>query len=220
MSSTPHNARRLLACLAVLTPLVAATAARAADRAPTMTTMLVSTPHNPCGQRLIENPFTQWDDTADYFLSRGGDLSGGAQEWSFDGSELVADNNPYSLYPGETAAVALGEGASATAPMVCVGVDDPTMRFFVRNAGSAEGTLRVDVLYEDDSFQMQTLTLGTLTSADAGDEWTPSPSLELAAPLVALLDDDLTPVWFQFTAQGSGSSWVVDDVYVDPYGKG
>ena len=41
---------------------------------------------------------------------------------------------------------------------------------------------------------------------------------EPVLPVVANLIDD--EVAFRFTAVGLGSSWVVDDVYVDPYGKG
>jgi len=79
---------------------------------------------------------------------------------------------------------------------------------------------RVTSAYLDENFEEHTYQLGTLTSADAGNEWTPSPVLELAAPLVELLDEGQTPVTFRFTAEGEGSSWLVDDIYVDPYGKG
>jgi hypothetical protein len=219
MSPLLHRSRRFIACLAVLTPLAAASAARAGEQ-PAHMMAAYSTPHNPCGQRYIEHPFAQWDDGANYFLVRQGDLSGGADEWYLGGGELVGENNPYSLYADEPSSIALSEGDSATAPMVCVGIDDPTMRFFVRNPGAETGTLKVEVLYEDANYEMHALKLGELTAADAGDAWTPSPSLDLSAPLVALLDESRTPVWFQFTAEGEGSSWLVDDIYVDPYGKG
>jgi hypothetical protein len=230
MSSLLHRSRRILACLAILTPLVAASAARA-DRggvphngdgdAPMMLMQQAAyTPHTPCGQRVIEHPFAQWDDNADYFLVKQGDLSQGATEWDLGTGEIVADNNTYSLYTDEAASLSLGEGESATGPMVCVDPDLPTMRFFVRNGGAETGTLKVEAMYEDENFELQSIQLGQLTSADAGAEWTPSPTLELAAPLVALLEDGQAPVWFRFTAEGEGSSWQVDDVYVDPYGKG
>lgn len=228
MSSLLHRSRRYLACLAVLTPLVAATAARAAVEVPSvggdapivMQTASSGGPHNPCGQRVIEHPFTQWNDTADYFLNRQGDVSGGATDWDLGTGEIVAENNPFSLHADETASVGLTEGDAAVAPMVCVGIDTPTMRFFVRNPGAATGTLKVDVLYEDDSYTMHSLPIATLTSADAGDAWTPGPIVDLIAPLVPIFVDGETPVWFQFTAEGEGSHWLVDDVYVDPYGKG
>ena len=229
MPSLLHRSRLAIACLAVLTPLATASAARAdrggvahggVDEPMLMQTAYVA-PHVPCSERYIEHPFAAWDDNADYFLIREGDLGSDAHyDWSLGTSELVAENNPNSLHGVETSALALDEGDSAESPMFCVTVDDPTARFFVKNTGAETGTLRLDAIYLDENFEEHTYQLGTLTSADAGNEWTPSPVLELAAPLVELLDENQTPVTFRFTAEGEGSSWLVDDVYVDPYGKG
>jgi hypothetical protein len=230
MSSLLHRSRRALACLAVLTPLVAATSAQA-DRGgvphngdgdePMMMQAAYAAPHVPCSERYIEHPFAAWDDNADYFLIKEGNLASDATyDWSFGGGELTAENNPYSLHPEEESSLALSEGDSAESPTTCVTVNDPTMRFFVRNTGAETGTLSIDAVYLDTNFEEHNYHLGTLTSQDAGEAWTPSPVLDLAAPLVELLDDNETPVTFRFTAEGEGSGWLVDDVYVDPYGKG
>jgi len=229
MSFLLHRSRRALACLAVLTPLVAASAAQA-DRggAPhsaggdePMMMQAMATPHVPCSERYIEHPFAAWDDNADYFMIKEGNLGGDARyDWSFGGGELTAENSPFSLHAEEESSLALNEGDSAESPTFCVTVDDPTMRFFVRNTGAETGTLNVEAVYLDENFDEHTYHLGTLTSDDAGDEWAPSPTLELAAPLVELLEDGETPVSLRFTAKGEGSGWLVDDVYVDPYGKG
>jgi hypothetical protein len=229
MSPLLHRSRRALACLAVLTPLVAASAARAdragvpagGDDAPMMMQAAYSTPHVPCTERYIEHPFAAWDDNADYFLVKEGSLGSNAvYDWNLGSSELAAENNPFSLYPEEESSLALSEGDSADSPTFCVTVDDPTMRFFARNTGAETGTLRVDAVYLDENFEEHTYHLGTLTSEDVGAEWAPSPVLELSAPLVELLDGGETPVSLRFTAEGEGSGWLVDDVYVDPYGKG
>jgi len=229
MSSLLHRSRLAIACLAALTPLVAASAARA-DRGgaahsggdePMMMQAAMYVPHVPCSERYIENPFTAWDDNADYFLIKEGNLgSDSTYDWNFGGGELTAENNPNSLHGEETSSLSLSEGDSATSPTICVTVDDPTMRFFVKNTGAETGTLSVDAVYLDANFEEQTFHLGTLTSAEASSEWGPSPVLELAAPLVEILADGETPVTFRFTAAGEGSGWLVDDVYVDPYGKG
>ena len=72
------------------------------------------------------------------------------------------------------------------------------------------GTLKVEVLFG----QGGSLPVGIVAGHIQGDEWAPSPVL----PIVAnLLDDE---VRFRFTAIGIDSAWVIDDVYVDPYGKG
>ena len=226
MDALLHRSRRYVACLALLLPLVAASAARAEDKGPpggeamVAQSAMIPQYHNPCEDRDIEHPFSAWDDNADYFLIRGGDVSNLAPDWTFAGGGVVEENNEYSLHNDEPASAGLGEGDSVTAPSVCVGLDDPTMRFFVRNKGEETGTLKVEAIYTDENFEEHAVDLGTLTSADAGDAWTPSPVLELAAPLDALLQDGVTPVRFRFTSEGAGSAWLVDDVYVDPYGKG
>jgi hypothetical protein len=226
MSHAFKRSRRHLICLAALSPLVLASTAHAsAPPAQAVASFAqLAAMHTPCGDGTdIENPFTAWDDSADYFLIPQGDASEEAGDWSFDGSGgLAAQDNSYTSHPGDPAAasISLGAGDAATTPTTCVTIDDPTLRFFVRNTGASTGTLRVDVNYEDDEFNQHTETLATLTSSDAGDAWTASPVVALSAPLVALLDDDYTPVTFTFTAEGDGSAWLVDDVYVDPYGKG
>ena len=230
MSPLLHRSRRALACLAVLTPLVAASAAQAdgggvslnrGGDEPMMMQAAMVTRHVPCSERYIEHPFAAWDDNADYFLIKEGNLGSDAvYDWNLGNGELMAENNPNSLHGEEESSLALSEGDSAESPTFCVTVDDPTMRFFVRNTGAETGTLNVDAVYLDQNFEEHTYHLGTLTSQDAGDEWAPSPVLELSAPLVGLLDDGETPVSLRFTAEGEGSGWLVDDVYVDPYGKG
>jgi hypothetical protein len=229
MSSLLHRSRRYIACLAVLTPLVAASAARAdrggvphGDSGASVQLAAAYASHTLCNEIVIENPFTAWGDDADYFLIKGGDLSSDAvgYGWDLGAGELAAQNNSYSTHTFEPSSLSLSQGDSATSSTVCVTPDLPTMRFFVRNTGAATGTLSVDAIYEDQNFEQHTYHLGTLTSSGAGDAWTPSPILELAAPLVAVLDDGTAPVTFKFTAEGDGSAWLVDDVYVDPYGKG
>jgi hypothetical protein len=84
------------------------------------------------------------------------------------------------------------------------------MRFFARSAGGVLGTLKVEVVLGGGV----SLPIGVLAGLTQGEEWAPTPVL----PIVAnLLDDE---VRFRFTAIGIGSAWVIDDVYVDPYGKG
>jgi hypothetical protein len=223
MSSVFKRSRRQLACLAALPPLLLASTARADDTPPPSLAAFAQSAamHVPCDDTTIENPFTAWDDGADYFLNRQGDLADGATEWTLDGATIATEDNAYTTHVGDVAAsLSLTEGESATAPTACVSIDDPTMRFFVKNTGAETGTLKVEVTYNDENWDEHTTTLATLTSEDAGDAWTPSPVIDLAAPLVELLDAGQTPVNFKFTAEGEDSAWLVDDVYVDPYGKG
>jgi hypothetical protein len=167
-----------------------------------------------CEGRFIEQPFLAWDDPADYFLAPDGDFSSGAWGWELDGAEVVADNEPSYVHGGDApAAVSLDSGESATSPSICVGVDDPTMRFFARSTGDPAATLSVEVLYTDADGRPQALPIGAVEAAAAGD-WTPTAALPITANTYEMT------VAFRFTAQGAGSSWLIDDVYVDPYRKG
>jgi hypothetical protein len=206
MSGISHTSRRLsfrrlLVGLAVLVaPLAGAATARAADTAAR------------CEGRVIEQPFTAFEDTADYFLAPDGDFSAGAAGWNLDGAQVVAENEPWYVRGGDTAAaVRIESGASATSPTICVGQDDPTMRFFARSLGDPEGTLDVEVLYTDGDGIEQALTIGTITAAS---DWT------AVAPLPITANSYEMTVAFRFTAHGTDSTWLIDDVYVDPYRKG
>jgi hypothetical protein len=193
--------RSLLTLSVLLLSLVAAATARADDVA-------------RCEGRVIEQPFQFWDDPADYFLAPDGDFSSGAAGWELAGAEVVAENEPYYVHGGDApAAVRLESGASATSPTICVAQDDPTMRFFARSTGEPTGTLGVEVLYTDPQGDPQALPIGTL-AGDAAGEWAPTVPMPITVNVYEMA------VAFRFTAEGTGSSWLIDDVYVDPYRKG
>jgi hypothetical protein len=201
MTHTPLFRRLLLGIAVLLVPLAGAATAQAQDVA-------------RCEGRVIEQPFTAWDDTLDYFLAPDGDFSAGAADWDLAGATVVEENEPWNVHGSETAAaVQIDSGSSATSPWICVGLDDPTMRFFAHSTGDAAGTLDVEVLYTDGDGNGQALTIGTITG-DSAVEWTPVTPLPITANTYEMT------VAFRFTPQGSDSSWLIDDVYIDPYRKG
>ena len=193
--------RLLVTSVALLVPFVGAATAQADET-------------SRCTGRVIEQPFGAWGDLADYFLAPDGDLSAGGAGWTLDGAEITPENEPFWVHGGDTpAAVHLDSGASATSPAICVGLDDPTMRFFARGIGGPSGKLAVDVLYSDAGGQPQQLRIGMVVADDAAD-WT------AVAPLPITANTTEMDVQFRFTAIGAGSEWLVDDVFVDPYKKG
>jgi hypothetical protein len=201
MTRTPLFRRLLLGIAVLLVPLAGAATAQAQDVA-------------RCEGRVIEQPFTAWDDTLDYFLAPDGDFSAGAAGWELAGATVVEENEPWNVHGSETAAaVQIESGSSATSPWICVGLDDPTMRFFAHSTGDAAGTLDVEVLYSDGDGNEQALTIGTITG-DSAVEWTPVTPLPITANTYEMT------VAFRFTPHGSDSSWLIDDVYIDPYRKG
>jgi hypothetical protein len=186
--------RTLIVGTVMLAFLIAAPAARAA-----------------CEGEVLEEPFVPWSDSAYYVLLSDGDLTGGGEGWDLGGAEVVDDNEPWYVHGGATAAaVRLDDGDVATTPPMCVTPEHPTMRFFVRNAGSAEGELLVEVV----SDEHLVLPIGVISGVDQDAEWAPSPILQI---LANEFDDEVA---FRFRATGPESAWVIDDVYVDPYKKG
>jgi hypothetical protein len=189
----------LIGLTAVLGLLIVAPAAHAEEESP------------GCPGDVLERPFAPWGDGMSYTLAPDGDFTGGGAGWALDGVEILDDNEPWYVHGGDTpAALSLERGDSATTPPICVTPLHPTMRFFARSAGAVLGTLEVEVVLGGGV----SLPIGVLAGLTQGEEWAPTPVL----PIVAnLLDDE---VRFRFTAIGIGSAWVIDDVYVDPYGKG
>jgi len=168
-----------------------------------------------CNAQLTQ-PFLPWLDFASYTLDSGGAFEKGAPGWNLSGASVVSGNESYYVHgAGDSKSLSLPGGSSATSSTVCVGINRPVLRFFVRNTGSLLGTLRVDVLYEDASGAVHSLLINEV--AGAGD-WQPTAQMPIVANLLPLLPGNYTPVQFRFTPQGG--DWQIDDVYVDPWRNG
>ena len=204
LARAPLHRSLLLAFLGVMVAVLAVAPAARAD------SLLDGVTGSDC-DRTVSQPFLPWGDSAQYFLAPNGDFADGADGWLVSGGDVVGESSPL----GGGGALHLASGDSATSPGVCVGLDTPTMRFFARNAGDPDGDLRVDVRFESLLGLTLTLPIGTV---NAGSEWAPSPTLPIVANLLGILGGSHAPVAFRFRAQGG--DWVIDDLYVDPYGKG
>jgi hypothetical protein len=167
-----------------------------------------------CSGQVFEKPFLRWADPMNYVLAPAGTLESGTSQWSLTaGSKVVAGNEPFYVHaPKEASSLSLPAGSSATTRAMCVGLDHPTLRFFVRNQGTTVSSLRVDVLFEDATGAVRTLTVGTVLGTATS--WQPSLPMPIVANLLPLLPGQLTPVSFRFTP--GGGNWTIDDVYVDP----
>jgi hypothetical protein len=187
-----------LSLMAAAAALVSAVAA-----APAGAGVLVASAED-CDNGPVSKPFAAYGDQANYFLVPGGDFAGDSSGWAFDGA---AAGNGVLTVPS---------GASATSPAVCVGLEHPTSRFFVRKAsGGLLSSLRVDVLAETSVGLTVAVPVATI---GAGSAFAPSPIVVNVANLLPLLPGEHTPMALRFT--GQGGTFQVDDVYVDPYGRG
>jgi len=128
---------------------------------------------------------------------------------------VVEGNEPFHVRAaGDSRALALAPGAAASSPSACIGPGSPTLRFFVRSEQAARTSLTVTVELTDPSGAVRSVPVGVILPTTA---WQPSPVLPVLVNTVALLTPQQAV--FRFTPQGPGTWWI-DDVYVDPYGKG
>ena len=181
--------------------------------------LLVDAAEN-CGEQSLSKPFTPWLDYADYTPLGGGDFESSAAGWTLSGGAAVAAGNEswYVAGPGSSS-LSVPAGAVATSPPICVGLEHPTIRFFAKRTSNGLlglGTMRVDVLFENNLGVISSLPIGVV-GATAG-VWQPTLPMTVIANLLPLLSGDHTAVAFRFTSQ-LGASYSIDDIQVDPYGR-
>jgi len=159
--------------------------------------------------------FQPWLDPAGYVLDAGGAFEDGGAGWSLDGASVVSGNEPYNVHgSGESHSLSLPAASSATSATACVGIENPDIRLFARNSGSALSTLKVEVLFEDAGGNVLSAPIGAVANTGG---WQPTLAMPIVVNLLPLLPGDHTPVAFRFTPQGAGGNWRIDDVYVDPW---
>jgi hypothetical protein len=177
----------------------------------------------PASARAVETcpvqPRTQaflpWGDAGWYALVPDGGIEKRAGAWRLSGAAAFAgENEPFFVHSrGDLWSLRLSAAAAGASALTCIELGHPTLRFFVRNTGAATGRLQVSVEFVDPSGLPRSLPVAVLAGT-AG--WAPTPIL----PIVVNLTSPLTAqqVAFRFTA--AGGDWQIDDVFLDPYGKG
>jgi len=199
------------------TSIIAASVAAAALAvgAPSASAGLLVAAAPDCSAKPTTAAFSKVDgDTTQYWLAPGGDFEAGSKSWSLSGgASVVSGNEPWKLAGSNDArSLRLSPGASATSPVVCVGIEHPAVRLFAKNNSALLSTLAVDVITET--------SLGLKVAVPAGvllpnGQWKPSPKLVVLSSLLPLFPGQHTPVQFRVTSVGLGT-WSVDDFYIDP----
>ena len=197
-----------IATAAVAAAAIAAPAANAG--------LLVSTAQS-CASETFTQPFAQWGDNASYTPVPGGAFESGQAGWTLSGGAKVVSGNEtnYVRSSSDTSSLYIPAGGVATSPSICVGLSEPSIRWFQKQGGSLlglTGAMTVSVLTET--------SLGVVTETPVGagllgTSWSPSLTGLIVTNLLPLLPDNKTAVAFRFRAVTG--NWNVDDVYVDPY---
>lgn len=166
-----------------------------------------------CTAQRLSEPFRRWLDPMVYTPVRDSGLERNAQGWRLRGAARpVAGNEPWTVAgEDDDRSLLIPDGSSATTAPICVGLAEPTLRFFARSSGSAASLLSVEVLFEDAEGDVHALPIG----ADMGGSWHPTSVMPVLANLLPLVGGSQTPVAFRFTAHRG--DFQIDDVYVDPW---
>jgi hypothetical protein len=159
------------------------------------------------------NPFTPWNDGADYLLAPDGDIEAGAAAWTLaGGAHAVEGNETFAVgTAGDHRSLELPAGASATTAPMCIGEEHKTMRFFART--TAKGSLTVEAIYSKRNAKAKSVTLGAVRGDDA---WAATEALPMRVNELAGDYDNAMSVSLRFTVRGN-ATWQLDDVYVDPF---
>jgi hypothetical protein len=171
-----------------------------------------------CESRTLSQPFLPWLDPAGYFLVPNGGFEGGTASWTLaGGAAVVAGNESFFVRSAsDTRSLAVPVGGWAQSNALCVDQDEPTLRFFARHDGSMLATLAIEARIRTTLLGITTETtvpLGVLT----GLQTTWAPSLPVAFSLSPNQLLGRSTVSFRFTPLLGGGSWLIDDVYVDPF---
>lgn len=180
--------------------------------------VLVSTATS-CASQSLSKPFAAWGDTNDYTPVPGGDFESGAAGWTLGGgARIVAGNETYRVGGASDAySLYLPQGAVATSRSICVGLSEPSVRWFQKQSGSLlrlTGAMTVSVLTETSTGLVVETPVGT---GLLGMSWSPSLVGVITTNLLPLLPDNKTAVAFRFRAVTG--NWNVDDAYVDPLSR-
>lgn len=168
-----------------------------------------------CGYGEPTTLFEPWGDGATYMLAPQGDLSE-TDGWTLDKhADVDSSADPFS---GAARSLRFGKGAEAATPAMCVNLDHPTIRFFVRDeGGNGKSHLKVDVLYEDFGGSVKHLTVARVR---AGSTWRPSAIVPMYVNMLALASPSgVTAVAFRFKAEGlqKDETVSISSLFVDPF---
>jgi hypothetical protein len=166
-----------------------------------------------CGDESLSQPFAGFGDQNQYKLVQGGSFESTLQDWTLIGSaRVVSGNEPWKVGgSGDGKSLVLPAGSSVITPPACVGLQEPTLRFFAKKNRGLLSTLAVSVYVKTSLGLVVPVPVGVVT---AGSAWKATPQMLIVANLLPLLPGDRTPVAFQFTPLLG--DWQIDDVYVDP----
>jgi hypothetical protein len=168
----------------------------------------------PCGSRAEAPVFAPWGDTANYFLISNGGFESGSTDWSLSsGASVVYGNEPWRVRSSaDRRSLQLGPGSWAESRTMCIGFGESGLRMFVKGVSASGAILHVDAIVQNSSNGwIATAAFDVNGGATA---WAPSIRIEIPRLFNGSGQELLT---LRFTERGTPATWLVDDVYLDPF---
>jgi hypothetical protein len=171
---------------------------------------ILTTSATDCNDGALTQPFARYGDNASYKTV--GTFEAGTAGWTLTGgAKVVAGNETaYVNASRDSHSLSLPVGSTATTPPVCVGLAEPTLRFFAKRDSGLLSSVVVTVQVQTSLGVWVPLPLGV----DLSGAWQPSGKMLILANLLPLLPPDRTAVRFTFAPLLG--SYQIDDVFVDP----
>jgi hypothetical protein len=159
--------------------------------------------------------FSRFGDSSNYARMLNGGFESGSTGWVLSGGARVVSGNESYYLSGNNAdshSLLLPAGSSVYSGTVCFALGDWHLRLMMKRL-STTGSLHVQVIVPSLLGILTVLDGGTVSGTTA---WSPSPRLTLLlSNVISLLGTKA--VAFRFTPVGSGASFQIDDVYLDPW---
>lgn len=176
-------------------------------------------PYQCVAQPALAHPFTPFNDAGAYTLVRGGDMETDLTGWTLAGGATLVEGDASSQVgsPSDHRSLALPSGATATSAPVCIDETYPWFRLFARNTSAKSGSLTVEVLYVDTKGKLVSKGSGIHTGAPG--VWSMSDTVDIKAKFDASIAGGAAPITLRFSPS-NGTSWQLDDLYVDPRARG
>jgi hypothetical protein len=203
VAKAAHHADHCCMSNRLRTSVIAASVAAAALAvgAPSASAGLLVASGTDCKAQPTTQAFAAYGDGDQYELAPGGDFGSKGPNWTMTG-RASETNGQLRLPPG----------ASAQSPVMCVGIEKPTVRFFAKSSTPLLSTMTVDATIQTSLGLKVSVPFGVMLPSG---QLKPSPKFYVLVNLLPLLPGEQTPVQFRVTSVGL-ATWTVDNFYVDP----
>ncbi len=162
-----------------------------------------------CAGQAFSQPFEALHDDGYYTLVEGSEFDESAEGWQLTGGAQIVADGPVG---SSGHSLDLPAGAEAISPSVCVTLQYPTARVWVRNVVGGGG-LAVSLAYAGTKTEEQPQNVGQVHGQ--GNDWTLATPFNLQPQIAGPLEA-VRHVRIHFTATGQGNDYRIFGLYVDP----